>query len=141
MLFRSEEAIALARRAAELDPLNAATQMDLLGIFYAFERYPEAERAGRRAIELSPGNPIVHSWVALSLAGQRRFQEAEAEARLEPEPFARQGAQIMIEIGRGGTAEARALLQDFEAKAKAVGGAANSYAYLAMLWEIGRAHV
>ena len=43
----------------------------------------------------------------------------------------------MIEIGRGGTAEARALLQDFEAKAKAVGGAANSYAYLAMLW--GRA--
>ena len=133
-LGREEEAIAMARRAAELDPLNAGTQMDLLGIFYAYERYPEAERAGRRAIELSPGSQITHGWLALCLVGQRRFPEAEAEARLEPEPFARQGAQVMSAIKQGHTAEARASLEDYETKAGAVGGAGNSYAYLAIMW-------
>ncbi len=133
-LGREQEAVTLARRAAELDPLNAATQMDLLSIFYVNGRYQEAERAGRRAIELLPSGQITRSWLALSLIEQHRFEEAEAEARLEPEPFARQGAQIMLAIRRGHAAEARALLQDFEAKAKAVGGAANSYAYLALLW-------
>ena len=133
-LSHEQEAVATAQRAAELDPLNAATQMDLLSIFYVNGRYQEAERAGRRAIELLPGGQIVHSWLALSLVEQHRFPEAEAEARLEPEPFARQGAQIMCAIKQGRTAEARALLEDFEVKAKAVGGAANSYAYLALLW-------
>ncbi|HEX7632317.1 MAG TPA: TIR domain-containing protein [Lacunisphaera sp.] len=133
-LGREQEAVGMAKRAAELDPLNAATQMDLLSIFYANGRYPEAERAGRRAVELLPGGQIMRSWLALSVVGQGRFEEAEAIARLEPEPFARQGAQIMIAIKRGRTDEARSLLQDFEEKAQAVGGAANSYAYLAFLW-------
>ena len=139
-LGREEEAVAMARRAAELDPLNAATQMDLLSIFYSYGRFAEAVEAGRRAIQLVPGGQVAHSWLAMGLVGLRRFPEAEAEAALEPEPFARQAAQIMIATKQGRMTEARGLLQEYEKRAEAAGGAWNSYAYLAFLFgHIGQA--
>jgi TolB-like protein/Flp pilus assembly protein TadD len=128
------EATALARRAAELDPLNAATQMDLLGIFYSYGRFADAERAGRRALELAPGSQVVRSWLAMSLIGQGRLADAAAEAQLEPEPFSREAARIMVAIKGGQADAARAALHEFEKKADAANGAANSYAYLGFLW-------
>ena len=140
-LGREQEAIIMARRAAELDPLNPGAQMDLLSIFYSYRRFAEAVQAGRRAVELAPAGQVWHSWLAMGLAGRHRFPEAEAEARLEPEPFASLAAQIMIAIEQGRMTEARRLTDDFEQQAKTAGGAWNSYAYLAFLCgHLGEVH-
>ena len=126
-LGRLQEAITLAQRAVELDPLNGATQMDLLSIFFSCGRFEEAAQAGRRALQLVPGAQHYHGWLSLSLTELGRFAEAEAEAKLEPEPINRLLAQAMTLVRQNRLAEARERLKEIEAKAEILKGAENIY--------------
>lgn len=132
-LGRLQEAITLAQRAVELDPLNGATQMDLLSIFFSSGRFEEAAQAGRRALQLVPGAQHYHGWLSLSLTELGRFAEAEAEARLEPEPINRLLAQAMTLVRQNRLAEARERLKEIEAKAEILKGAENIYITIAYL--------
>ena len=135
-LGREQESVALAQRAAALDPLNAGVQMDLLVIFYCYGRYPEAVQAGRRAIALAPSGVIARSWLARSHIELNQLDEAEAEIKREENWFSQNGALALLRAKQGRIEEARTLLRQMEAKADSIGGAENSYAYLANVWSL-----
>jgi TolB-like protein/Flp pilus assembly protein TadD len=78
-LDRKAEAFQLGQDAARLDPLNAATQIDLSLMFYFNGSWTEAELAARRALQLAPEGTSYHSILGWSLALQGRYAEAEAE--------------------------------------------------------------
>jgi TolB-like protein/Tfp pilus assembly protein PilF len=133
---REQEAIALAQRAVAFDPLNASVQMDLLVIFYCYGRYAEAVQAGQLAARLAPGSSIVRSWLARSLIELNRLDEAEAEINQENNWFSRMGALARLRAKQGRLDDARSLLREMETQAAKIGGAENSYAYLANVWGI-----
>jgi len=82
---------AAALRAVELDPglAEAWASLGLLKQLYEWD-WDEAGRAFERAIELSPGYPLAHSWYGAYLIARRRFDEAEAQIRaaIELDPLA-----------------------------------------------------
>ena len=51
---RSAEAVALARRATELEPLSANAQTNVAWAFYAARRFEEAVAEFRRALHIDP---------------------------------------------------------------------------------------
>jgi len=133
-LGREQESIALAQRAAQLDPLNAATQLDLVIIFYSYGHFAEATQAGRRALQLAPEGQHYHGWLAMSLAEQRKFSEAVTEAGLETDEVTRLTAQAMTAAKQGRVAEAWERMRALEAKATAMQGKGNIHAYVAHVY-------
>lgn len=73
-----------ARRALELDPMNAEAHSVLGRIAFQFDWDPEGgERALRRGLELDPSNPFVLHCYSIFLAQEERVEEALAvNARL-----------------------------------------------------------
>ena len=70
---RTEEALRVARRAVELDPLSVAA-LHTAGGFYRMSRdFERAVRMQERALALSPENPPVHTELAMTrvLLGER----------------------------------------------------------------------
>ncbi len=133
-LGQEQESIALAQRAAELDPLNAATQLDLVIIFYSYGHFAEATQAGRRALQLAPDGQHYHGWLAMSLAEQRRFAEAVTEAGLESDEITRLIAQALTATKQGRVAEAWERMRELEAKASSMRGLGNIHAYVAHVY-------
>src|SRR5206468_9351397 len=78
---RSEEALAEARRAHELDPLNPEVATGLPWALYAARRYDEAIVVQQKSLDLEPGFAQAHMLLVLSLAGKGSYTEALAEAR------------------------------------------------------------
>jgi Flp pilus assembly protein TadD len=72
-------ALALARRAVELDPLlgDGHASTGLLHMFYDWD-WAAAERESSRAIELNPGSALTHLWAGHYLSAVGRFDEAVA---------------------------------------------------------------
>ena len=64
------------RRAATLDPDDAAPLVDLSRLRIAQQRFDEAEEYLRRALELAPGDPVVLQNVAEALRKHGRHEEA-----------------------------------------------------------------
>ena len=86
---RSDEAIALARRAVEQDPLSVAAYF-FLGLNYITgERYEDGISAIAKGIELAPESAAMHAWLAVALLLQGRITEAQEQARREPERWGR----------------------------------------------------
>ncbi|HET7535396.1 MAG TPA: tetratricopeptide repeat protein, partial [Candidatus Didemnitutus sp.] len=111
---KEEEGLRLAQQAVELDPLNAGAQLDL-GVLFLFSQRPkESEQAVRRALQLAPDGQRYHGHVAFALVEQGRYDEAEAELRLEPDDVTRISCHAFIAIGRGRPAEAREPLRQLE---------------------------
>jgi TolB-like protein/Flp pilus assembly protein TadD len=108
------EAFRLGRLAAELDPLNPATQIDLSLMFFFHESWPEAERAARRALQLGPDGTGYHAVLAWALTAQRRHAEAEAELALDHSEIERLNARGMLAIDRGQGTLARECLARLE---------------------------
>lgn len=80
---KPEEAIAQAKHEAEqalrLDPNLGFAWSVLAAIDHFVEwNHERAERTHRKAVELSPKNPVSHSWLGDFLADMRRFEEARA---------------------------------------------------------------
>jgi tetratricopeptide (TPR) repeat protein len=88
-LGRSTESIAYYERALKSDPMNSRLYLDYTRPLNADLRFAEAERACRRALELSPDGVPYHCLLAESLALQGRVDEAIAEASKEKADWAR----------------------------------------------------
>lgn len=91
--FSLDEAMAMAERAASLDPGSDVAQAARGSILNAVGRGEEAVASLERAASLNPGNPTIHGLLALALMGQDRWDEAllAAESAIahsaEPQPF------------------------------------------------------
>ncbi len=103
---QTEEAFRLGRQAAQLDPLNASTQFDLSLMFYFNNNWAESERSARRALQLAPGGSF-HGLLSFSLIKQKRYAEAEAEARLESDELEQTNALSLLALARGQDAAVR----------------------------------
>ena len=88
-LGRGAESIAYYERALKSDPLNSRLDLDYARPLTATSRFVEAERACRRALELSPDGVPYRSTLADALALQGRVDEAIAEVSMEKADWAR----------------------------------------------------
>lgn len=88
-LGRPREALAFQQKAVAVNPLEAGLHHNL-GLLYLDEgRYPEAEAAFREALALETGIPNRNFYLALSLMGRQRWEEASEfcakELEINPE--------------------------------------------------------
>ncbi len=73
-------------QALALDSSLAEAHSALAHILFVWEwKYPEAERAFRRSLELDPDEASTRSLYGIFLLGQRRFAESEREFRMAHE--------------------------------------------------------
>jgi hypothetical protein len=83
-LGRLDESLALHRRAAGLEPLNAVAGMNLGTYAYDAGQFGEAVAASRKSLELNPAIPVIHHDSRASLPGTRATNETLAEIQQEP---------------------------------------------------------
>jgi len=105
------EATELAERVLELDPLNAATYHNLGALHRMNDRPEDAERAYRKALELTPQRVISRAALSLALLAQGRPEEALAEAAREPYDGYRHWAVSMIHHAIGNWKESNEALE------------------------------
>ena len=109
-LGRASEGLAAARRATEVDPLSSnawtmlARQLQLAGDEVA------AEAAARRGLQVSPDNPLTSCVLALSLWGQKRFEEALPMFDRNSFEFCRLQGLAMTHHSMGNARESQAAL-------------------------------
>jgi TolB-like protein/Flp pilus assembly protein TadD len=87
MMEKAKEA---ALRALSIDETIAEAHLSLAMVKFRFDwDWEGAEREFKRAIELSPGYSVAHSWYSVYLAVQARFDDAFVEAKMARElsPF------------------------------------------------------
>lgn len=77
---RLEEAIGLARRAVEQDPLSASAYTFFGTTLWVADRLADAVAALRKALELAPQRAITRASLAIGLLDLGRAEEALAEA-------------------------------------------------------------
>ena len=74
---RTEEALASARRAQELDP-QAFNGVQVGWILFQARRYDEASRELRTALTMEPNDPMAQWFLGFALIGAEHFDEAAA---------------------------------------------------------------
>ena len=110
-LGRFDEAIALARRAVEQDPLNSSAYFFLGTTLWTADRPKESIAALRQAHALTPMRAAARAFIALNLLALDQGDEALTEAQLEPAEWARCFALAVIHHAAGRTSEADEALQ------------------------------
>jgi len=118
-LGRFEEALALNRRAVELDPLSAVASSNRGLQAYDSGRLEEAAAAFKKTLELNPERPAAHTFLGQVYLAQAHPQEALAEMELEPEPFWRLYGQALAYHALGRKKESDAALAELIAKYRA----------------------
>jgi TolB-like protein/Flp pilus assembly protein TadD len=111
---QTDEAFRLGQQAAQLDPLNAATQIDLSIMFYLNHNWREAEQSARRALQLAPGGGSYRSILGWSLTAQGRYDEAEAEIARDTNESEQAQAFGSLALARGQDEVARKWLARLE---------------------------
>ncbi len=136
---RGEEAVGVAKRAQELDPVSPSVQTSLAWALFLMRRNEESARECKRALELYPDFIPAHQLLGLVYgqmndgnAALAEFSEAEALERDNPVTL----ILMTFELARSGKkAEARQALQG--ALARPGGSVVPDY-YIAATWaEIG----
>jgi TolB-like protein/DNA-binding winged helix-turn-helix (wHTH) protein/Tfp pilus assembly protein PilF len=136
---RGEEAVAVAKRAQELDPVSPSVQTSLAWALFLMRRNEESVRECKRALELYPDFIPAHQLLGLvygqmndSSAALAEFSEAEALERDNPVTL----ILMTFELARSGKkVEARQALQGALARP---GTAVVPDYYIAASWsEIG----
>jgi TolB-like protein/Flp pilus assembly protein TadD len=117
-----EEAITLARRAVEVDPLSSFAHGNLGRLYRWDGRLLEAEEALRKALELSPDASVWHGMLSATLMEFERPDEALAEANAERTPWGRLLSLAIIHYQTGRVDEADHALREL-IKANATDGA------------------
>ena len=115
ILCRFEEAADLLRRAVDQDPLSSGGYSQLGYVYRSMGRLSDAERAYRKALELSPQRISSHHILALILADQGRDAEALAESNLEPAAWARLTSLAYVHHLAGRSRESDEALRKLEA--------------------------
>ena len=100
-LGRTDEAIALARRGVERDPLSARARFSVGDILTNADRDAEGVEAFDRGIELAPGTEAYHAFRGAILSRLHRNAEAQASIEREPNEAYRLMAQAMVATDRG----------------------------------------
>jgi eukaryotic-like serine/threonine-protein kinase len=97
-LGRSDEAVAEAQRALDLDPVSPVISFNLAFALYSARRFDQAIEQSRKALEMDPSFPLAHwmLWQAYVAKGMYREALAEYEkypavSRGRPWPLALQG--------------------------------------------------
>ncbi|MDQ1640559.1 MAG: eukaryotic-like serine/threonine-protein kinase [Pyrinomonadaceae bacterium] len=76
---RSDEAISMARRGAEVDPLSGLLSDDVAGAFYFARRYDEAIRQLQKFLDIEPNRPGSHAGLGQSYYQKGMYAEAIKE--------------------------------------------------------------
>jgi TolB-like protein len=113
---RFDEAIGLARRSVEQDPLSASAYFFFGTTLWTADRPAEAITALRKSLELAPQRAGARAFIALNLLAQGKGDEALAEALREPAEWARLFALAIIQSAAGRRTESDAALRDLCAK-------------------------
>lgn len=99
-LGRYDEAVSVARRALELNPMLAMPRV-VIGAIYLLrdKRLPEAHTEFMKAVSMQPDLALAHQWLARSYEAQGQFPEAEKAFRAaielapdRPQPYVYLGA-------------------------------------------------
>ena len=116
---RFEEAIAEAKKAVELDPVNVVSISTLGNIYYYARRYDLAEAEITKALELEPNYALAHFFRARIYKEQEKHTEAIREAERYVALVGRTGrslAMLAATCLRGGReVEGRKLIQELQA--------------------------
>jgi TolB-like protein/class 3 adenylate cyclase/Tfp pilus assembly protein PilF len=112
LLGRADEALALVRRAAVLDPLSGTTHLALARSCYFADRLDEAEVEAKKALELNPNGALSHFWLGLTYLNQGRPVEAMEMFQREPHPTFRLLGLTNLHHACGRPAESEAALQE-----------------------------
>ena len=80
---RHDEAIAMIREAARLDPLNPPVRYNVGFRYYFARRFNEAEREFRRLLDREPAFLAVHQGLGLTYLAQGRFAEGIEETHAD----------------------------------------------------------
>jgi eukaryotic-like serine/threonine-protein kinase len=115
---RTDEAIAEARRAQEIDPLSLVAHISAGHPFYFSRQYDRAIEQVRKALELDPKFPNGHAKLARNLVQQGKYGDAIAEYKLVMNSMGRT-SQNIGELGNayavsGDRAEALKLLDELK---------------------------
>ncbi|HUL19154.1 MAG TPA: TIR domain-containing protein [Steroidobacteraceae bacterium] len=107
---RFDEAIARARHAVELDPLNPEAQGTLGYVYYWARRYPESVAAAKRALELDPKSSRAQGWLGFAYVGLGQYETAATVCATEPIQWVRLTCLAIVYDKQGKHAEAQAAL-------------------------------
>jgi len=137
-LGRFELALALARRAVELDPISVQA-FATLGLSYWYGgRIEEAIATYGKILDLNPGNKAIHGLLGLIYIAQSSPQQAVAELDQITDPYWRLPGLAMVYHFMGRKTESDAALNEFIEKYQA-GGAYNVAQVYAFRGEADRA--
>jgi serine/threonine protein kinase/Tfp pilus assembly protein PilF len=81
IMGRPEEAMAMIKRALDLDPFNVTIQSFYLADLVFARRYDEAVVEGRKVLAMQPGNPLGLSFLYVVYAAKGMDKEAMAELK------------------------------------------------------------
>jgi len=114
---RTEEAIATAHRAEELDPLSLIISADTAFDLILLRRYDEAIAQGQKTLKLDPNFYYVHYLLGWAYIEKGLYSQAIAECReslrLNPEPWGK-GLLAVALAKSGARAEAMKLRDDLK---------------------------
>jgi TolB-like protein/Tfp pilus assembly protein PilF len=121
-LERHDEAIAMRRRAQELDPLAPIVLSDLVTTLLRAGRYDEALREARRLLDIEPDIPLAHSTLGWAHMMRREYDAGLAELTRATE-LASGSTMFLAQLGQahalaGRTKEARRILRRLEEMAR-----------------------
>ena len=116
---RGDEAVAIHRRATEIDPLDLSSRSQLARALYLTKQYDEALSTGLALIQLDEAQSPAHQWVGSSYSALGRhadaFRHLERALALSPKSAERQ-ASLAHAYGIGGRPQdARRLLAELTA--------------------------
>jgi len=111
ILGRTQDAIAIFRKALEQDPLSAAAYHSLGFGLYVVDDFAGADQAFSKALELAPQRIGTRAYLAITLLALGRRDEALAEASREPEDGYRLWALAIIHGAHGDDPESEDALR------------------------------
>lgn len=116
VLGRTEAAANLFQQAVTRDPLKASSYSNLGVTYYSEGKFPEAEAAFRKSLEIKPRAVYTHNGLGLVLLSRGQAQAALEEMRQEPDDTWRLQGLAIINQALGKKAEADAALAELREK-------------------------
>jgi serine/threonine-protein kinase len=119
---RSDEAISMARRGAEVDPLSGLLSDDVAGSYYFARRYDEAIRQLQKFLDIEPNRPGSHAGLGVSYYQKGMYSEAIKEFEIAIKLMGRDPSALALlgcaYAAQGKQADALKLLEEMKGIAK-----------------------
>jgi len=119
---RPDEAISMAKRGTEVDPLSTLLSDDMAGALYFARRYDEAIRQTQKFLEIEPNRPGAHVGLGLNYHQKGMYAEAIKEYETAIQVMGRHPAILALlgsaYAGQGKQADALKVLEEMKGIAK-----------------------